>query len=151
MKSQPYTDIEASPAYQLWQATNAWQRRIRRALEPFRLTHVQYILLASIDLLTKEDASPTQVEVSRYASLDVNMTSQVLRGLESRGLVVRTSCQSDKRAHLLSLTEKGHDLRLAARQVVKPVTAAFFAPLGNDLQSFVEKLRVLNQGEDPTR
>lgn len=151
MKTATYTDIEASPAYQLWQATNAWQRRIRRALEPFRLTHVQYILLASIDLLSQDDSSPTQIEVSRYASLDVNMTSQVLRGLEARGHVVRTPCQSDKRAHLLSLTKEGQELRLAARQVVKPETAAFFAPLGSDLEDFVQKLRILNVAEDPTR
>ena len=140
-----YGDIESSPAYQLWLATNAWQRRLRRALAPFKLTHVQYLILASIDFLSQGEEFPTQVELSRFAALDINMTSQVVRALEGRGLVVRSTCVSDKRAHRLSLTPAGAEVRHAARAVVRPVTASFFEPLGDDLEVLTAAFRKLNQ------
>ena len=35
-----------SPGFLLWQVTNLWQRRIRAALEPLGLTHVQFVFVA---------------------------------------------------------------------------------------------------------
>lgn len=138
-----YEDVEASPGYQLWLATNAWQRAIRRALEPFGLTHVQFVILASIDFFTKMDQQPSQVDVSRFADLDVNMTSQVLRSLEERGLVVRSDSPTDRRAHLLGLTELGDALRKEARAAVIPAKDAFLRPLGSRVDELAELLKAL--------
>ena len=142
-----YQDLEASPAYQLWLVTNAWQRRARKALEPFNLTHVQFVILASIDLLVQEGESPTQIDVCRFAALDVNMTSQVVRSLEERGLVVRTKHPKDGRAHQLALTPEGLKLRDDAKQVFRPSSNAFFEPLGEDLQTLTTLLKRLNEAQ----
>jgi hypothetical protein len=37
-----------SPGLLLWRATLRWQRRIVAALKPLGLTHVQFVLLASL-------------------------------------------------------------------------------------------------------
>ncbi len=37
----------SSPGFLLWKVSNAWQRRQRAALEPFGLTHSQFVLLAT--------------------------------------------------------------------------------------------------------
>jgi hypothetical protein len=37
---------ERSPGFVLWRAMLAWQRRIRAALAPYELTHVQFVMLA---------------------------------------------------------------------------------------------------------
>ena len=71
-------ELSANPAYQLWLATNAWQRCIRKALEPFDITHCQFVVLASVDLLADAGDLPTQVAVHRFAAIDENMTSQVV-------------------------------------------------------------------------
>ena len=65
--------LEASPAYKLWLASNAWIRVIQRVLAPFGITHVQYILLAAIDVLSETQEQVTQVAVCRFAGVDPNM------------------------------------------------------------------------------
>jgi DNA-binding MarR family transcriptional regulator len=144
-----YPDVESSPAYQLWLVTNAWQRRARHSLEPFNLTHVQFVILACIDLLHQQKGAPTQAEVCRFADLDENMTSQVLRGLEQRGLVVRDKHPTDGRAHLLALTPAGRTLRDQAKQVVRAASEKFFAPLGEDVTALTGLLRRLNEAQQP--
>ena len=39
---------ERSPGFLLWRVTLAWQRRIRAALAHHELTHVQFVVLASL-------------------------------------------------------------------------------------------------------
>ena len=36
-----------SPGFLLWKVSNAWQRQIRAALQPFSLTHSQFVVLAT--------------------------------------------------------------------------------------------------------
>ena len=36
-----------SPGFLLWKISNAWQRRLRVALQPYELTHSQFVLLAT--------------------------------------------------------------------------------------------------------
>ena len=148
-----YVDLEHSPAYQLWLATNAWQRTIRKSLEPFDVTHVQFIILASIDLLKESGEIPTQVAVHRFGAIDENITSQVVKTLVAKGLVIRKKHPTDGRGHLLELTESGCDLVESARAVVRPAIAEFFAPVGEDLEQLTALLRKLNQGSPtpPTR
>ena len=84
-----YPDPQASTGLMLWRVTNSWQRAIRAALAPFALTHVQFVLLAT---LTSIDSSVpvTQRDLATRAAIDPMMTSQVLRTLESKGLIEHT-------------------------------------------------------------
>jgi DNA-binding MarR family transcriptional regulator len=86
--STEYEDANASPGLLLWQVTNQWQAATRAALTPLGLTHVQFVLLASLTWL---DASGpvTQKQLADHAVTDPMMTSQVLRALERRGLMER--------------------------------------------------------------
>ncbi|MEA2553414.1 MAG: hypothetical protein QOJ65_1590 [Fimbriimonadaceae bacterium] len=139
-----YQDPRLSPAYQLWLASNAWQRKVRRALEPFDLTHVQFVILASIDLLAREGTQPTQIAVCRFAALDENMTSQVVKTLIQKGLVRREQHADDARAKILALTKSGQETTCGARSAVKPATLAFFAPLGERADELTALLADLN-------
>ena len=79
---------EDSPGSLLWQVTNSWQRRIRHALKEIGLTHVQFVLLTTTEWLNNAELSTTQTNVARFAHTDVMMTSQVIRTLEGKGLVI---------------------------------------------------------------
>ena len=70
-----------------WQTSNLWQRRMVKALKPTGLTLVQLVLLAGVAWLEREGEPITQARLARQAKTDVMMTSQVLKKLESRGLV----------------------------------------------------------------
>jgi DNA-binding MarR family transcriptional regulator len=132
-----------SPGFLLWQATNAWQRRIRAVLEPLEVTHVQFVLLASLGWLTREGGAPTQADLARQAHTDVMMTSQVLRALEARALVTRTPAPTDARARLLALTDAGRALVARALPLVEAADLAFFAEAGVAAADAIAVLRPL--------
>jgi hypothetical protein len=45
-----------SPGLLLWRVTNRWQAAMRAALAPHELTHVQYVLLASLTWLSDRES-----------------------------------------------------------------------------------------------
>ena len=132
--------MNESPAYQLWLATNSWQRVLRRTLHPFGLTHVQYTVLASVSLLREEGVIATQTDVCRFGSLDPNMVSEVVGCLVNRGLLVRLDHPTDRRAKQLDLSEAGNGLLVEAKEAAKPVMIDFFAPLGNESKDLARML-----------
>lgn len=137
-----FAEADASPGFLLWQVTNAWQRRVRAALAPHDLTHVQFVLLAT--LLSLQPAPVTQRQLADAAGTDTMMTSQVLRGLEKRSLIARKSHPTDRRAVLVTLTDDAEMLVNAANRAVEDADEQFFSTLGSrNLDHFVELLREL--------
>jgi DNA-binding MarR family transcriptional regulator len=130
----------------LWRVTLSWQRRIRTVLEPYELTHVQFVLLTSLWWLADhEDRPPTQARLAQHAGTDPMMTSQVTRKLEARGLLERALDPADSRARRLHLTAAG---RAVVAQALKDVEAAdenYFAALGRQRDAFVRALGTLEK------
>jgi DNA-binding MarR family transcriptional regulator len=124
-----FENAEESAGLGLWRVTNAWQAAQRLALEPFRLTHVQFVLLASLTWL-QDDDPVTQKRLAEHAGTDPMMTSQVLRTLEQKGLVERHPHPTDGRAKLLIVTAEGAALANRAIVAVETCDTAFFAPIG---------------------
>lgn len=88
MKSKDNTfsveKAEESSGFLLWQVTNLWQREIKKALEPFDLTHSQFVLLASIHWMTLHKQDVTQILLSSHTKIDPMTTSTVLRTLQKK-------------------------------------------------------------------
>jgi DNA-binding MarR family transcriptional regulator len=126
----------------LWQVTNRWQAAQRAALKPFDLTHVQFVLLASLTWLDA-DGPVTQRQLADHAVTDPMMTSQVLRVLEGRGLVERTVHPDDKRAWSLVATTAGVKLANRANAAVEKCDRDFFLALQGDRAGFTAALRRL--------
>ena len=130
----------------LWRVTLSWQRRIGSVLEPYELTHVQFVLLTSLWWLADhEDRPPTQARLAQHAGTDPMMTSQVTRKLEARGLLERALDPADSRARRLHLTAAG---RAVVAQALKDVEAAdedYFAALGRQRDAFVRALGTLEK------
>ena len=130
----------------LWRVTLSWQRRIRSVLEPYELTHVQFVLLTSLWWLADhEDRPPTQARLAQHAGTDPMMTSQVTRKLEARGLLERALDPADSRVRRLHLTAAG---RAVVAQALKDVEAAdedYFAALGRQRDAFVRALGTLEE------
>jgi DNA-binding MarR family transcriptional regulator len=137
-----FGSAEESPGLLLWQVTNRWQAAQRAALKPYGLTHVQFVLLASLGWL-QADGPVTQRQLADHAATDAMMTSQVLRTLESRALLHRLPHPTDARARALTLTEEGRALADRAVSAVEACDAAFFAALGKEVGPFTSALRGL--------
>ncbi|MGP0107405.1 MAG: MarR family winged helix-turn-helix transcriptional regulator [Acidimicrobiales bacterium] len=136
-----FTAAEDSPGFLLWQITNRWQAAQRAALKPLGLTHVQFVLLASLTWLRTE-GPVNQRDLADYASTDPMMTSQVLRVLEARGLVERAKDPGDRRARAITVTKEGQSLANRAIVVVEDCDGSFFDPL-EDVAGFVQALQLL--------
>jgi len=119
-------DPEESPGFLLWHVTLRWQREIAAALAPLGLTHVQFVLLAATWWLNSRGEDPNQLTVATQAGTDVKMTSEVLRRLEAKGLIVRTVDAADTRARKIRVTERGGELAATAVAAVEGADAAFF-------------------------
>jgi len=105
---------------------------------------VQFVLLASLWWL--EDHGhfpPTQARLAEQAGTDPMMTSQVIRKLESRGLLQRAPNPTDSRARQLRLTPAGRALVAAALTDVEGADDDYFAALGNRHDAFVEALNAV--------
>lgn len=123
-----YAQASQSPGLALWQVTNAWQRRIRAALAPHDLTHVQFVLLAVA--VSHDDAAPlAQRDLASRAGTDPMMTSQVVRALETKALLARSGHPKDRRAVAVRATPAGIDLANAANADVEAADAEFFGVL----------------------
>jgi DNA-binding MarR family transcriptional regulator len=135
-------DPEDSPGFLLWHVTLRWQRTMVAALAPLDLTHVQFVLLATTWWLNSRGEDPNQLGLARQAGTDVKMTSEVLRKLEAKGLIVRTVDIADTRARRLRVTSLGAELAVRALAVVETADAGFFR-VTEDVGTLVAMLRPL--------
>ena len=136
-----YGSPSESPGFLLWRTTNRWQRALREALAPHGLTHVQFVLLATLTWHAG-DEPVTQARLAELAATDAMMTSQVLRALERKRLVTRRRHAADGRARALAPTPAGRALAAAAVRSVEAADEAFFAACG-DRAAFTRELQAL--------
>jgi DNA-binding MarR family transcriptional regulator len=126
--SEPDGSAPLSLGFLLWHATLRWQRSIAAALKPLDLTHVQFVLLAVLWwYVTVRKERPSQRQLAEQAGTDPMMTSQVVRALERKGLLIRAPDPDDSRARRLNLTPSGRRLARRAIEVVEAVDDEFFA------------------------
>jgi DNA-binding MarR family transcriptional regulator len=126
----------------------AWQRKIRSVLTPHDLTHVQFVLMASLWWLEDhDDQPPTQAGLAAQAGTDPMMTSQVIRKLEARGLLQRALDPTDGRARRLRLTAAGRALVARALADVEATDEDYFAAVGERRGAFLEALAALAAAE----
>jgi DNA-binding MarR family transcriptional regulator len=133
-----------SPGFLLWRVSLRWQRLMTATLRPLGLTHVQFVLLASLWWLTeKAGEQPTQRRLAEFAATDPMMTSQVLRTLEAKGLVDRSAHPADSRARRLAVTRAGANLARESIDAVETADRAFFQKATGN-RSMVQFLRELS-------
>lgn len=134
---------EQSSGFLLWQVTNLWQREIKKALEDYKLTHSQYVLLASIHWLTIHKQEVTQIVLSSHTKIDPMTTSTVLRTLQQKGLIQRQEHLTDTRAKTVELTKDGKTIIKKAVVTVEKFDAYFFSVLGTKTTEFNDNLLIL--------
>lgn len=123
--------------------TTRWQLHLRAALQPLELTHAQYRLLVAVTWLAARGGPVRQADVAAQANADPVMTSEVLRTLESRGLITRGPHPTDGRARAIAPTEAGGALADRAARLVAVVESRFFDA---GLPAFAPLAKALKKG-----
>jgi DNA-binding MarR family transcriptional regulator len=139
---------EESSGFLLWQVTNLWQREIKKALEPYDLTHSQFVLMASIYWLTLHKQDVTQILLSSHTKIDPMTTSTVLRTLQTKGLLQRQEHLTDTRAKTVGLTDNGKKIIKQAVKTVETFDRIFFAKLGDKTETFNKQLLTLLENKN---
>ena len=96
-------------------AARALARRFDEVLRPFELTNGQFSLLMSLN----RPEPPSMGPVASLLAMDRTTLTAALKPLERRGLVEVLKDQSDRRTHLLKLTDDGRNLLARARPTWK--------------------------------
>lgn len=143
-KVSQFEGPEQSPGFLLWQVSTKWRRQIEAALTTLGLTHPQFVFLASIGWLTRHGEEISQVELARHCNTDITMTSQVLRGLEKKGLIERIKREGNERSKHPRLTKTGSQLVAEAVPLVEAVDRKFFKKLGREMSQCMQILQTLS-------
>lgn len=134
-----YKTPETSPGYLLWRTSTAWRKAIEFALKPTKLTHPQFVVLASIDWLSRNDQKASQADVGRHAGLDPNTISQILRTLQEKNLIEGIK-STNKRSKFHQLTQKGKGCLSQAIPLIEKTDQDFFTILAQDEEIFLNLL-----------
>lgn len=136
---------QESIGFQFWKLHQQWQKRVSKALEPYHITHTQFVIMASIAWFEEQNKQPSQAQVTKLMSIDKMAFSKAVRQLEERGMVKRKQSKTDARARSLSLTTKAMDIIPQAMQAIESVDHEVFGALGERKQTFNKILLLLNK------
>lgn len=100
-------------------------RRFDDALRPVGLTNGQFSLLMALN----RPKPPAIGPVAQLLAMDRTTLTAALKPLQRDGLVTIKIDPRDRRNRLLSLTEKGHDMLVAAMPIWRDTHAAVEAEL----------------------
>lgn len=120
---------EDSPGFLLWQTSVTWQRLIKKALEPYTISHTHHVIMAILLWFEEHQQDATQVLIVKWSKLDKMTVSNALKKLVADGLVNRREHERDTRVKRVTLTNKGKNLARKLVPVVEEVDAAFFGKM----------------------
>jgi DNA-binding MarR family transcriptional regulator len=114
----------------IWQVALRCRTALDQALAPLGLTSAQYGLLAALHGLARSGTQPSQRQLADFAGLEPMYVSKLARALQQAALIERRDDPDDTRAVRLSLTSRGTELIIAARQIVVALDEQILTPLG---------------------
>ena len=134
---------EESTGFLLYNLTTLLQRRMKRELDALDITHMQFVLLATLKRLSKNNKVITQIEIATESKADKMMVSKVLRTLQTKGFVTREEHTTDTRAKTILLTKEGNLMLQKGFAIVKKVEKDFFECLEKQTESFNSNIKTL--------
>lgn len=117
---------EDSPGFLLWQTTITWQRLIKKALDPYDISHAQFVILAITMWFESKNHVASQSLIIRQSKLDKMTVSKALKKLVTDGYVKRIEHKEDTRAKSVLLTKKGKQLAAKLIPIVEKIDEDFF-------------------------
>ena len=140
MKHSLYNSRDESTGFLFWQLSTLWQRKIKEVLNPFNLTHTQYVILAVIEDLQETVTDINQKLISDISTIDVMTVSSTIRLLERKKLIKRKKSRTDTRAYTIINSKIGSNLLIKAIKEVEKVDRLFFI---EDTKIFQNQLKNL--------
>lgn len=135
---------EDSPGFLLWQTTITWQRLIKKALDPYNISHAQFVILAITLWFESKNQEVSQSLIIRQSKLDKMTVSKALKKLVAEGYVKRLEHKEDTRAKSVLLTKKGKERVSKLIPIVEKIDEDFFGIVKKtDRRSLIDVLNNL--------
>lgn len=126
--------------FMLTSAQNAVHLYFKKELQEFNVTPIQYALLKC--LWEEDQLMPTQL--AQTLSLDTSTIAGLLSRLESKKLIIRTFCKTDRRRIIVCLTDAGRALQGPIEQRIVEANQRITAELTpEELESFKAQLQMV--------
>jgi DNA-binding MarR family transcriptional regulator len=138
---------EKAVGFVLWRVVHRYIREVDRALTDHDLTHLQFTTLAMTAWLGREGESVNQSEIARFSDIHPMQVSQMLKVLETKGMVKRERSPSDVRAKHIAITRTGLATLGRTMPVVIEVQRGLFGEAGKPGGSLLEVLLRIGEGE----
>jgi MarR family transcriptional regulator, transcriptional regulator for hemolysin len=134
------------------QAARQWRRAVDQRLQPFGLTEATWLPLIRI---ARAEAPMRQKVIAESLSLDSSSVVRLLDSLEAAGFVTRKEEDSDRRAKVIVLTERGRATVGTVEEVAAQVREDALAGLSDrDIRIAMRVLthvsHTLSQAEEQT-
>jgi DNA-binding MarR family transcriptional regulator len=141
MKSDPVNAsqlFDNQICFPLYSAANAMVRAYRPLLKELDLTYLQYMVL----LLLWEEPQLNVKELGQRLRLDSGTLTPLLKRLEQKGFVTRSSSEVDERVRIISITKQGRALKAKARDIPEKLACTIGLPKskGQEFKQMCEQL-----------
>lgn len=114
-----------SPGFLLNTAGKLLLKRVSASLKPSGLTVQEYGLLRIISI----EGPVTQNAFAAKWAIDRTTVTEIVDGLEQRGVIIRLKSKTDRRYNELHLTPSGKKLLARVVKIVDKANAEFLQPL----------------------
>lgn len=138
-----YKEAEESPGFLLWQVSTLWRQNLETILAPLRLSHPEFIVLATAFWLKRSREHVMQTDIAKQTKLSNMHVSKILRVLEKKLLIQRKAHVTDTRAKSILVNREGLMLLRQAVKQVEGYDRKFFTPLGTQASEFNKLLSSL--------
>jgi DNA-binding MarR family transcriptional regulator len=124
----------------MWRVIHRYIREVDQSLKPMSLTHLQFTTLTLVGWMARTDQAATQAELARFGDIHPMQVSNILKALEQKQLVERTTATGNALAKQVSITVVGVEaLREALPRVIE-VQDRVFGPEGRPGGSLLDLL-----------
>ena len=138
--------------YALMHAAQLWRTESGGVLAPFELTVPQFLVVMALYRQARHDWPPlTQREVAERLGMDANTTSQIVRALERRGVLDRSTHPDDARANALTLTDDGLDRARDASAAARTMNDRFFGVIDDEDRAALDRILTILSTESENR
>ncbi|MBQ8541259.1 MAG: MarR family transcriptional regulator [Clostridia bacterium] len=105
--------LENQLCFPLYAASKEVVRKYRPYLDALDLTYTQYIAM----MVLWEEKSINVKALGARLFLDSGTLTPMLKSMEAKGLITRTRSKADERVVVATITQKGEELKKAAKAV----------------------------------
>lgn len=138
-------ELENYPGYHIRRLQQIAVAVFMEETQEFGVTPVQYAALSAV----LRQPGVDQRTLARLIGFDTSTIGSVIDRLEARGLMLRNSSPTDRRVRLLSVTDQGRALLMAAEPSVLRAQQRMLEPLADDRRAlFMEMMAVLVHRND---